>query len=362
MRPPRREERRTDWRNKLLTGRLPFDDRKNRKPALSLVWRSILTDELPCLGLDGEDPATLKPYLRSLSAEARDFLRRLIQKPPDQRTVEDLNQLVEYTSGLHFFKELKAKKKKTATTKDAPLNMMRAARYLKVPKDSAIVQQGEEGSTFYIIISGRVSIHMKEDGEKIDENGTNITQIYGPLVGILGAGKSFGELALLGTAVKGGVRGVRSASVVAQELTELLYQKQTQLENLAADKAAALMTLERQLADARAESERSKTRQRIRAGGDIEEVVPMDSIGPVYSKLASHKKVGKYISSGARFLDVGASTLSALLKQKPLFRLVVFVYVLGVHAFIWLLLQKLQAKALRMEGELNMADDGTLLP
>ena len=147
-----------------------------------------------------------------------------------------------------------------------------------------------------------------------------------------------------------------------QELTELLYQKQTQLENLAADKAAALMTLERQLADARAESERSKTRQRIRAGGDIEEVVPMDSIGPVYSKLASHKKVGKYISSGARFLDVGASTLSALLKQKPLFRLVVFVYVLGVHAFIWLLLQKLQAKALRMEGELNMADDGTLLP
>ena len=149
-------------------------------------------------------------------------LRRLIQKPPVQRTVEDLNQLVEYTSGLHFFKELKAKKKKTATTKDAPLNMMRAARYLKVPKDSAIVQQGEEGSTFYIIISGRVSIHMKEDGEKIDENGTNITQIYGPLVGILGAGKSFGELALLGTSVKGGVRGVRSASVVAQELTELL--------------------------------------------------------------------------------------------------------------------------------------------
>ena len=85
MRPPRREERRTDWRNKLLTGRLPFDDRKNRKPALSLVWRSILTDELPCLGLDGEDPATLKPYLRSLSAEARDFLRRLIQKDPAAR-------------------------------------------------------------------------------------------------------------------------------------------------------------------------------------------------------------------------------------------------------------------------------------
>ena len=85
MRPPRREERRTDWRNKLLTGRLPFDDRKNRKPALSLVWRSILTDELPCLGLDGEDPATLKPYLRSLSAEARDFLRLLIQKDPAAR-------------------------------------------------------------------------------------------------------------------------------------------------------------------------------------------------------------------------------------------------------------------------------------
>jgi len=30
-------------------------------------------------------------------------LRRLLQKPPDERTAEDLSQLVDYTAGLQFF-------------------------------------------------------------------------------------------------------------------------------------------------------------------------------------------------------------------------------------------------------------------
>merc|ERR1712078_332659 len=80
-------------------------------------------------------------------------LRRLLQKPPDERTAEDLSQLVDYTAGLQFFKELSTKKK-LKLSKEVSLNIMRAARYSRVNKDTPIVRQGDEGATFFIIISG----------------------------------------------------------------------------------------------------------------------------------------------------------------------------------------------------------------
>ncbi len=60
----------------LLSGRLPFDDRKNRlDPALSVVWRSILTDEVSFTGKEWD----------TVSNEAKAFVRRLLNKDPRQR-------------------------------------------------------------------------------------------------------------------------------------------------------------------------------------------------------------------------------------------------------------------------------------
>eukprot|EP00884_Botryococcus_braunii_P014384 jgi/Botrbrau1/22947/Bobra.0030s0022.1 len=60
----------------LLTGRLPFDDRSNPTvPALSKVWKSILSDPLPTSG---------KTWAH-LSVDARDFVTRLLQRDPMQR-------------------------------------------------------------------------------------------------------------------------------------------------------------------------------------------------------------------------------------------------------------------------------------
>ena len=42
----------------------------------------------------------------------------------------------------------------------------------------------------------------------------------------------------------------------AEQVTELLYQKQTQLEHLAAEKAAQQLTLEREIEAARQQAER----------------------------------------------------------------------------------------------------------
>ena len=60
----------------LLSGKLPFDDAQNRRePALSLVWRSILTDEVSFKRREWE----------TVSKEAKAFVTRLLNKDPKQR-------------------------------------------------------------------------------------------------------------------------------------------------------------------------------------------------------------------------------------------------------------------------------------
>jgi serine/threonine protein kinase/Ca2+-binding EF-hand superfamily protein len=60
----------------LLSGKLPFDDRQNRRePALSIVWRSILTDEVSFKRKEWD----------TVSNEAKAFVIRILNKDPKQR-------------------------------------------------------------------------------------------------------------------------------------------------------------------------------------------------------------------------------------------------------------------------------------
>ena len=60
----------------LLTGTMPFNDWKNSKtPALSAVWKSILTDE----------PKMSGSLWADISEEAKDFVKALLVKDPSQR-------------------------------------------------------------------------------------------------------------------------------------------------------------------------------------------------------------------------------------------------------------------------------------
>jgi len=62
--------------HQLLSGRLPFDDRKNpRSPAVSLVWRSILTDKLDFT----------KPCWNGISDAAKDFVKLLLSRDINSR-------------------------------------------------------------------------------------------------------------------------------------------------------------------------------------------------------------------------------------------------------------------------------------
>jgi hypothetical protein len=53
-------------------------------------------------------------------------------------------------------------------------------------------------------------------------------------------------------------------------------------------------------------------------------------------------------------MDASASTAVRILKQYPLGRLVVFLYIVGIHLFIWILLSRLQHKALSVERGLSL--------
>lgn len=60
----------------LLSGQFPFNDKRSPEaPALSLVWRSILTEEVAFRG----------SAWAQVSDNAKDFVRQLLHKDPMQR-------------------------------------------------------------------------------------------------------------------------------------------------------------------------------------------------------------------------------------------------------------------------------------
>lgn len=62
--------------HQLLTGRLPFDDRRNpHNPVLTSVLRSILTDQLNFS----------RSYWEDISPEGRDFVAQALNRDPAKR-------------------------------------------------------------------------------------------------------------------------------------------------------------------------------------------------------------------------------------------------------------------------------------
>ncbi len=57
-------------------------------------------------------------------------------------------------------------------------------------------------------------------------------------------------------------------------------------------------------------------------------------------------------------MDASAATAVRFLKQYPLGRLVVFAYIVGIHLFIWLLINRLQHRALSADRGLGLERAG----
>ncbi|XP_071816702.1 uncharacterized protein [Apostichopus japonicus] len=185
-------------------------------------------------------------------AHIYDEVVSLISKEPSKRPDLEIEMLLPWflsMSGLF-------KAQRTEVVKD----ILRNCEFRSVPPDLAIITQGERGDSFYIILSGSVSIYINQTLEEqgnvtrsktspcvlngtapsLDCNGNVISDddvtadnviessqkrtsqtvldrsSFGVHIRDLGPGKSFGELALVQT------NSIRNASVISENATDLI--------------------------------------------------------------------------------------------------------------------------------------------
>ncbi len=85
-------------------------------------------------------------------------------------------------------------------------------RMIRTQKGFQIIRQGDSWDSFYLIISGKVSVKIKK-GSKIRK------------VAELGKGEFFGEMALL-------TQQPRNATITSEEISELLVLRKTEFDNI----------------------------------------------------------------------------------------------------------------------------------
>eukprot|EP00878_Enallax_costatus_P027704 GHUV01029850.1.p1 GENE.GHUV01029850.1~~GHUV01029850.1.p1 ORF type:complete len:126 (+),score=48.53 GHUV01029850.1:175-552(+) len=103
--------------------------------------------------------------------------------------------------------------------------------------------------------------------------------------------------------------------------------------------------LKSELGKAHAAAAAAQVSSTARGGHDI---IPMDALGEPYQRLARHRKLGGAVQATANFLDRTAASAAQLLRQQPLARLLVFVYIVLIHLYVYFLLARMQRQAVMM--------------
>ncbi|UPR04827.1 cAMP-dependent protein kinase [Chloropicon primus] len=186
---------------------LSLDKRQETAICREETYLMILTRD-QCKNVIGKLGASMSLFIQP------EKMTRLLYKSSEDRTEEDLKELVGMMETFKFFSTLQRKQQ---------LEVVKVTKCLKLGADEIVVQQGDPGDAFYIIISGSVGIHQisneelqrhREAGEARRERLT-VEQYYGSCIRVLSIGASFGETALL----KG---EPRNATVISVEPTELM--------------------------------------------------------------------------------------------------------------------------------------------
>ncbi|EPS57774.1 hypothetical protein M569_17042, partial [Genlisea aurea] len=126
----------------------------------------------------------------------------------------------------------------------------------------------------------------------------------------------------------------------------LKYYKQTQLETMASEKAAAEFQLEKEvkrLQDAQLEAERNRASRRAASSwvedSDIKALEPL----PVYHRHLAGASL--QLQRAAKLLDNGAVRATRFLWRYPTARVILLFYLVFVHLFLMYLLHHLQEQA-----------------
>ncbi|KAL1560968.1 golgin candidate 1 isoform X2 [Salvia divinorum] len=133
-----------------------------------------------------------------------------------------------------------------------------------------------------------------------------------------------------------------------RELTDLLYYKQTQLETMASEKAAAEFQLEKEvkrLQEAQLEAERNRVSRR--ASSSWEEDADMKTLEPLplHHRQMAGASLQLQLQRAAKILDTGAARATRFLWRYPTARIILLFYLVFVHLFLMYLLHRLQVQA-----------------
>jgi len=85
-------------------------------------------------------------------------------------------------------------------------------RMIRTQKGFEIIRQGDSWDSFYVILSGKVSVKVKKGGKTHD-------------LGALGKGEFFGEMALL-------AQQPRNATITSQAVSELLVLRKSEFDSI----------------------------------------------------------------------------------------------------------------------------------
>ncbi|XP_010416533.1 PREDICTED: golgin candidate 1 [Camelina sativa] len=131
-----------------------------------------------------------------------------------------------------------------------------------------------------------------------------------------------------------------------RELTDLLYYKQTQLETIASEKAAAEFQLEKEvkrLHEAQVEVEKSRVSRRPSATWEEDSEIKTLEPLPLYHRHMA--TASTQFQNAVKLLDSGAVRATRFLWRYPIARIFLLFYLVFVHLFLMYLIHRLQEQA-----------------
>ena len=144
-------------------------------------------------------------------------------------TDTSLPRLLSILKGSDLFQNL------TSREMDALITHL---RMIRTQKGFQIIRQGDSWDSFYVIISGRVSVKVKK-GPRVHK------------LGELGRGEFFGEMALL-------TRQPRNATITSEEVSELLVLRKTEFDTILMAHPSRAQTIRRAYLERQAKNKGEK--------------------------------------------------------------------------------------------------------
>ena len=145
-----------------------------------------------------------------------------LKRDASTRTDRELRLILSLVDTISVFQHLPIPKR---------IMLCRSFTLQERPKGSVVCRQGEEGDTFYIVITGSVGIHIRKGAQSSapvtsKRGGEPDADAFGSCVHVMTAGDSFGERSLL-------FNEPRSATCVAQGFCQLVCVKRNAFDAVA---------------------------------------------------------------------------------------------------------------------------------